>query len=90
MSLVVHGQVQGVGYRASVTRFIDDNYLEIKGFVRNLPNGTVKIVAQGAKEELGQLRQFASEGSRLSKPEQIEESTWAIVDYTYHSFEISY
>lgn len=89
-SIVVHGKVQGVGYRASVLRFVDDNYLQIKGYVKNLPNGTVKIVAQGNKEEISRLRQFASSGSSISQVEHIEEVYREVFSFSYGSFEIDY
>ena len=43
--LIVHGTVQGVFYR----RFCKENAdeLDIRGFVRNLDNGDVEIVAEG-------------------------------------------
>lgn len=44
------GRVQGVGFRYTTanlaTRF------DVTGFVRNLPDGRVELVAEGAQEEL--------------------------------------
>ena len=44
------GHVQGVGFRYT-TRSISRNY-EISGFVRNLPDGSVEVVAEGSPEQL--------------------------------------
>jgi acylphosphatase len=56
------GRVQGVGFRYS-TRSIARNY-EITGFVRNLTDGRVEVVAEGAADQLGG---FLDEvGDRLS------------------------
>ena len=44
------GRVQGVGFRYSTMR-IASNY-EVTGFVRNLPDGRVHVVAEGRKSEL--------------------------------------
>jgi len=44
------GHVQGVGFRYT-TRSISRNY-EITGFVRNLPDGSVEVVAEGSPEQL--------------------------------------
>jgi acylphosphatase len=49
----VSGSVQGVGFRSLVSRYAEQ--YEIKGFVRNLPNGMVEICAQGSSR---QIRQF--------------------------------
>ncbi len=44
------GRVQGVGFRFSVRRIAVD--LDISGFVRNLPDGRVQLVAEGASDQL--------------------------------------
>lgn len=53
MHALATGRVQGVGFRATVHNHA--KILGITGFVRNLPNGSVEIVAQGTKAELQQL-----------------------------------
>ncbi len=42
------GAVQGVGFRFTVKR-ISEQY-EVTGFVKNLPNGEVEVVAEGDRE----------------------------------------
>jgi acylphosphatase len=42
--------VQGVGFRAT-THSIASNF-NVAGFVRNLPNGSVELVAEGSPREL--------------------------------------
>lgn len=66
MRAVIRGNVQGVGFRAKAKQHADK--LQIKGFVRNLPNGDVEICAQGEKS---QLKLFLSE---LKQKFSIEES----------------
>lgn len=53
--LVAHvsGKVQAVGYRSLVVTMA--RILEIKGFVQNLPNGKVFIIAEGRKEDLSRF-----------------------------------
>jgi len=48
--LYLSGQVQGVGMRQYVQR--QASRIGIKGWVRNLPDGKVKCMAQGAPETL--------------------------------------
>lgn len=50
---LVFGRVQGVGYRWTVVDCAKS--LGIKGTVRNLPNGSVEIHAQGNEEALKQF-----------------------------------
>ena len=47
------GQVQGVGFRYTVMRLAAT--LEVTGFVRNLPDGRVQLIVEGASEEIDQL-----------------------------------
>ena len=49
----VTGRVQGVGYRYFVLR--EAERLGLAGFARNLPDGSVEVVAEGSEDVLGQL-----------------------------------
>ena len=44
------GRVQGVGFRYAVCRVA--TRFEVKGFVRNLGDGRVQVIAEGKTEEL--------------------------------------
>lgn len=46
------GRVQGVGFRYTVLRMT--GHYEIAGFVRNLPDRTVEMVAQGPESDIQQ------------------------------------
>ena len=48
------GHVQGVGFRYSV-RSVAQGY-EVSGLVRNLLDGRVELVAEGARDELDAFR----------------------------------
>lgn len=52
---IVSGKVQGVGFRATTHHFALN--LGLTGSVRNLPDGTVEINAQGNQEILDKLLQ---------------------------------
>ena len=90
MRLTVHGRVQGVGYRYSIIEHIEKNQIMVRGYVENLPNGTVSIVAEGDIEALKDLRRFAVQGSNQSDVREIEEVYHDISEYNYDSFEIKY
>lgn len=47
---IVSGDVQGVGYRYTVQRMAQK--FKVKGFVRNLQDGTVEVQAEGEELEL--------------------------------------
>ena len=46
----VYGRVQGVGFRYFTLNAA--NELGLFGWVRNMPDGSVQLVAEGAKEQL--------------------------------------
>ncbi|MFA6915420.1 MAG: acylphosphatase [Parachlamydiales bacterium] len=48
--LIVSGDVQGVGYRATVRRHAQQQH--VTGTVRNLQDGNVEIIAQGTSDQL--------------------------------------
>jgi acylphosphatase len=51
--VIVTGQVQGIGFRYFVKR--QSEALCLTGFVRNLPEGQVEVVAEGSVDKLNQL-----------------------------------
>jgi len=60
----VRGQVQGVGYRAACcTRATD---LGLSGWVRNRPDGSVEIEAEGSPQELTELRIWCEKSPALA------------------------
>lgn len=48
--VIYRGRVQGVGFRAT-THSIASGF-DVVGYVRNLPNGNVELVAEGSAVEL--------------------------------------
>lgn len=53
MVAVIKGDVQGVGFRAKAKRIADG--LKLKGYARNLADGSVEVCAQGAIADLEML-----------------------------------
>jgi len=50
---IVRGRVQGVGFRMFVVR--EAHRLGLAGYTRNLPDGTVEVLATGDAAKLDQL-----------------------------------
>ncbi len=80
------GHVQGVGFRYT-TRAVADR-LAVTGFVRNLSDGRVQLVAEGDSRQLDLLEKQIAE--RMSG--HISETTRDVRPATgqYHLFEIRY
>jgi acylphosphatase len=60
IDLVIQGKVQGVYYRASAADKAKE--LGLTGFVRNQPDGSVYLEAEGAEDKLDQLYQWCLHG----------------------------
>jgi acylphosphatase len=74
MTLVIKGKVQKVGFRYSVVDFVLSNKLPLVGHVRNLPDGTVHVLAQGDIESLKELHRFCRKGPPRSEVREISEN----------------
>lgn len=60
----VSGLVQGVGFRFFTRR--QAQKLGLVGYVRNLDNGDVEIVAQGDSEQISKLTEWLEQGGPVS------------------------
>lgn len=67
----VRGRVQGVGFRWFVER--EAQTLGVAGWVRNRPDGSVEVLAQGTREQLFALRSKLQQGPRASRVDDVEE-----------------
>jgi acylphosphatase len=67
--MLVSGRVQGVGFRYFAWR--NAVALGVVGLVRNLPDGSVEVYAEGPREALEQLRSRLREGPRSAAVAQV-------------------
>jgi acylphosphatase len=81
------GHVQGVGFRYAV-RTLTHGF-EVTGTVRNLEDGRVELVAEGAREELEAFLEAIrqSEVGRFIRQEQTQ---WSEARNEFRGFEISH
>ncbi|MHC4472733.1 MAG: acylphosphatase [Planctomycetota bacterium] len=68
----VSGLVQGVFYRASAQE--SARSLGLDGWVRNLPDGRVEIVAEGPREKLEALAEWCREGPPFARVQDVDVS----------------
>lgn len=69
---VVRGRVQGVGFRYFVREAA--TRLGVRGWVRNLDDGSVEAVAEGTPAQLSEFAGFLHQGPRLSEVRGVEET----------------
>ena len=85
MQLFYSGHVQGVGFRYTVKSVASG--FDVTGTVRNLPDGGVELVAEGAKAELAAFRQAIRE-SGLDHFIRNEDIFWTEAKNEFRGFEI--
>ena len=68
--LIVSGKVQGVFYRDFVRR--EAGKLGVSGYVRNLSNGTVEVIARGTEDSIKKLSETCWKGPLMASVENVE------------------
>lgn len=87
LHLIIKGRVQGVFYRAS-TRDIAVK-LGLKGWVRNIPDGSVEAVFEGHEKALSQVLLWCRKGPPGAYVSKIDEK-WDEYTGEYDRFDIRY
>lgn len=66
----VSGRVQGVFYRASTQQQAER--LGVSGWARNLPDGTVEVLACGREQDVEALCRWLWDGPRLAEVADVQ------------------
>jgi acylphosphatase len=83
----VEGMVQGVGFRFSTVH--KARGLGVKGYVRNLRDGTVEVVAEGRETQLRQLECWLHQGPPGAVVRRVE-CRYTPYQGVYRSFGVDY
>ena len=83
----ISGRVQGVFFRSNTKRIADN--LGIKGWVRNLPDGRVEVVAEGKKDRIDDLIKFLKKGPEAGIVDNVEIETKDFIG-EFQGFSIRY
>lgn len=70
ISIICKGRVQGVGFRFMINRHA--NVLNLKGYVKNLGDGSVQIIAEGEKQDISKLIFYIKEGPGFSSIDDLQ------------------
>ena len=85
LTAIVRGYVQGVGYRFFVQRHA--SALGLRGYVRNRPDGTVEVVAEGPRADLERLLVDLERGPYGAEIADVD-ATWSPAAGTFSGFQI--
>ena len=72
LRFVVHGHVQGVGFRWWVWR--QATRLGVHGLARNLRDGSVEVIAEGSDSVLAELERLLGQGPPAADVQRVEKS----------------
>ena len=70
VAIWIYGMVQGVFFRHSAKRTAEE--LGLAGFVRNEPDGSVYIEAEGEREVLDKFLDWCRKGPAYAKVERVD------------------
>jgi acylphosphatase len=85
--LLVTGKVQGVAFRAHTRETA--RALGLTGWVRNLPDGSVEILAEGPEKPLEDFIAWCRKGPRSARVAAVTVE-WSAPTGEHPSFEITY
>jgi acylphosphatase len=87
LQAIVHGRVQGVNFRYYTQQRARD--LRLTGYVRNLWDGTVEVVAEGQHSDLEEMLAFLRVGPRAAFVTQVD-TRWSGPTGSFGRFEVRY
>ncbi len=88
LSVIIHGRVQGVYFRAFTTRHALE--LGLTGYVRNSPGGkSVEVQAEGERNKLEQLITQLKKGPIGARVDRLD-LNWSEYSKNYSGFNIRY
>lgn len=68
--LVIRGRVTGVYFRASAVR--EAKRLGLTGWVKNKPDGSVELVAEGEEDQVKDLLAWAQHGPATARVDRVD------------------
>jgi acylphosphatase len=84
LKAVIKGEVQGVGFRWAVQS--QAGRLGLTGFAENLPDGSVRVEAEGPPDRLDQLEAFLHQGPRWAEVASLDSQRGPATG-EFHQFE---
>lgn len=83
--ITVTGKVQGVFFRAETKERADN--LGVKGWVKNSPDGSVEIHAEGSPDALTEFERWCTHGSEKSRVDAIQSQE--VPEEGFDTFEVA-
>jgi len=68
--MIIHGLVQGVFFRSNAKKVAES--LGLKGYVSNIVDGSVEVVAEGPERKIKELIEFCKKGPRAARVDKVD------------------
>lgn len=85
LSARITGHVQGVGFRNFTQRRA--RRLDVTGWVRNEPDGSVRLEAEGPRDALDSLVEAVHQGPRMARVEDVDVN-WSDATNEFEIFQV--
>jgi acylphosphatase len=85
---IIFGKVQGVFYRKSVSQALMKK--QFKGYIQNLSDGTVEVVAEVFDDDFDTFMNILKEGSLLSSVDEVKYEIFDDAVFETDGFEVRY
>ena len=70
VKVIIYGKVQGVGFRNFV--FLHAKKLNVRGYVKNNPDGTVEAVFEGDENNINKMIELCKKGPERARVDKID------------------
>ena len=87
LQAIIYGRVHGVFFRDFVSR--QAARIGLTGYVRNLLDGTVEVLAEGERKQLEELVGYLKVGPPAARVEKVA-TNWSEYTGKYFSFNVRY
>jgi acylphosphatase len=87
LKAIVHGFVQGVGFRFWVRE--QARWLNLKGYVRNRPDRTVEVVVEGPEQDVTSLLALLHQGPPTALVRKVD-AQWQASSGMFRGFEVRF
>ncbi|HEC79493.1 MAG TPA: acylphosphatase [candidate division WOR-3 bacterium] len=85
--IIIQGLVQGVGYRFFTVE--QAKRFNIRGYVKNLPDGSVEVIAEGEEKNINDFIEQLKIGPASAQVTDVEVK-WEDVEFGFSDFDIRY
>ena len=85
--IIVHGSVQGVFFRSNTRMMASD--LGLKGYAKNMPDGSVEVVAEGKEDKIKELIEFCKKGPEAAEVSKVDVE-FSKASNEFEGFEVRY